>query len=349
MSRPAPAPRPSPAARAGAAPRPLPAAIGWSLPFALALPLAAGHAQDPEVRIRTLERPMAIALGAARVDVDRAALGISVRSGTPADTAGLEIVEAVPDGPAQKAGVGGGARLEAINGVSLRLSADDAGDPMTADVGYRRLQRELAKVKAGDTVELRVRDGQGTRTVRVATVSERDIMRLRTGASTLRGEALRRFDASLAEAREALGQRAALGVSLATSGNARDTLGVFVTQVVTDGPAERAGVIEGDRIAAINGVDLRVPAADVTDPQAGPARVARLQRELGKAAPGDAVSLRVWSAGRVRDVTVTAGKASEVGTGGVRFEFRTVPGAQVPGAPVPAWRGGAPRAARDAR
>lgn len=349
MSRPVPPMRPAPAARAGAAARPRPTALGWSLPFALALPLATGHAQDPQVRIRTFERPMAIALGAARVDLDRAALGVSLRAATPADTAGLEIVEVVPDGPAAKAGVGGGARLEAINGVSLRLSADDANDPMTADAGYRRLQRELATLKAGDTVTLRVRDAAGVRTVRVTTMSERDLMRLRTGATTLRGEALRRFDSSLAKAREALGQRAALGVSLATSGNARDTLGVFVTQVVTDGPAERAGLIEGDRIAAINGVDLRVPAADVTDPQAGPARVARLQRELGKVAPGDAVTLRVWSAGRIRDVTVTAGKASELGTGGVRFEFRTVPGLRAPEAPPAAWRGVSPRAGRDAR
>src|SRR3954467_7221107 len=55
----------------------------------------------------------------------------------------------------------------------------------------------------------------------------------------------------------AMAKRAALGIELRATGTRRDTLGVFVEAVTPKGPAESAGIIEGDRIAAINGVDLR--------------------------------------------------------------------------------------------
>ena len=351
--------------RAGApslvASRPFASAIGWSLPLALALPFSVARAQDPDVRIRTFERPLAIALDGARiegalrdgifldrarsligrVDPNRPVLGVSLRSGTAADTAGLEVMDVTPNGPAANAGLAEGVRLVAINGVSLRISADDAADPLTADVAWRRLQREMDKVSAGDAVELQVRDASGTRTVRVTTVAERELLKTRVGATSLGVQELR-------ASREALANRAALGVTLASAGNARDTLGVFITRVVSGGPAETAGIIEGDRIAAINGVDLRVPIEDVGDPMAGQARVSRLQRELGKVEPGATVTLRVVSAGRARDVTVTAGKASEVGVEGVRFEFRTAPAVGLPTAGRPALAAPAPRRGRSA-
>ena len=43
--------------------------------------------------------------------------------------------------------------------------------------------------------------------------------------------------------------RAALGIELRPTGTRRDTLGVFVAAVTPRGPAETAGIIEGDRIA----------------------------------------------------------------------------------------------------
>ena len=46
-----------------------------------------------------------------------------------------------------------------------------------------------------------------------------------------------------------------LGVSTSTAGE-RDTLGLFVSAVTPGGPAEKAGIEEGHRIAAINGVSL---------------------------------------------------------------------------------------------
>jgi len=109
----------------------------------------------------------------------------------------------------------------------------------------------------------------------------------------------------------AMMKRAVLGLELSPTGTARDTLGVFVTRVTPKGPAENAGIIEGDRIAAINGVDLRVAAGDVEDDYASSLPSHRLQREVQKLTPGSRVNLRVYSGGRVRDVQVTAGRASD--------------------------------------
>jgi hypothetical protein len=110
----------------------------------------------------------------------------------------------------------------------------------------------------------------------------------------------------------AMAKRAALGIEVRSTGSRRDTLGVFVDAVTPKGPAETAGIIEGDRIASINGVDLRTSAADTEDSYTAGLAAHRLTREVQKLTPGSRVNLRVWSNGRLRDVQVTAGKASEV-------------------------------------
>jgi hypothetical protein len=109
----------------------------------------------------------------------------------------------------------------------------------------------------------------------------------------------------------AMMKRAVLGLELSATGTRRDTLGVFVARVTPKGPAENAGIFEGDRIVSINGVDLRVSGADAGDEYASGLPSRRLVREVEKLSPGNVVNLRVWSGGRVRDVQVTAGKASD--------------------------------------
>ena len=138
------------------------------------------------------------------------------------------------------------------------------------------------------------------------------------GDSEFRKRMVHRMDSAMAK-------RAALGLELRATGTRRDTLGVFVDAVTPKGPAETAGIIEGDRIAAINGVDLRTPAADVDDSYTNGLAAHRLTREVQKLTPGNRVTLRVYSGGRLRDVQVTAGKASEVMRLGGRFNLR-VPG-----------------------
>jgi len=110
----------------------------------------------------------------------------------------------------------------------------------------------------------------------------------------------------------AMAKRAALGIELRATGTRRDTLGVFVEGVTPKGPAETAGIVEGDRIAAINGVDLRTPAGDIDDSYSNGMASHRLSREIQKLTPGARVTLRVYSGGRFRDVQVVAGKASDV-------------------------------------
>lgn len=146
-------------------------------------------------------------------------------------------------------------------------------------------------------------------------------------AATLNAQVTERSD-SIARNRivyrmdSAMARRAALGIELRSTGTRRDTLGVFVEAVTPKGPAETAGIIEGDRIAAINGVDLRTAAGDVEDSYTNGLAAHRLTREVQKLTPGGRLTLRIYSGGRFRDVQVTAGKASEVRRLGGRFNFR---------------------------
>ena len=118
----------------------------------------------------------------------------------------------------------------------------------------------------------------------------------------------------------AMAKRAALGIELRATGTRRDTLGVFVEGVTPKSPAEAAGIIEGDRIASINGVDLRTAVADIDDSFSSEVATHRLTREVQKLSPGSRVTLRIYSGGRFRDVQVVAGKASDL----IRFgnQFR---------------------------
>src|SRR6266436_2487692 len=134
------------------------------------------------------------------------------------------------------------------------------------------------------------------------------------GDSALRNKIFFRMDSAMAK-------RAALGLELRTTGTRRDTLGVFVEAVTPKGPAENAGIIEGDRIASINGVDLRTSAGDTEDSYTNGLAAHRLSREVQKLSPGSRVNLRVYSGGRFRDVQVTAGKASDVMRLGNRFRY----------------------------
>src|SRR5690606_1049153 len=188
-------------------------------------------------------------------------------------------------------------RLVAINGVNLRLAPADADDEEMQGVVSRRLTRELSRHKAGDEVELRlVRDGR-TQTLRVKTTAASELAP--ATATWVRGGG-------------ASAERASLGIGLGATGSKRDTLGILVASRAVDGPAEKAGLEEGDRIASVNGVDLRVQREDVGDWSASTAKVNRLNRELEKVKAGDEVELRVYRAGQPRTVKVKTVAAREL-------------------------------------
>ena len=96
----------------------------------------------------------------------------------------------------------------------------------------------------------------------------------------------------------------AFDCTVTTSGGARDTLGLLVVAVAPNGRADRAGVTEGSRIAAVNGVSLRLNAADVGQRAAGDAVLGRLRSAAGTLVASDAVALQVVSGGQRRTVTL---------------------------------------------
>lgn len=109
--------------------------------------------------------------------------------------------------------------------------------------------------------------------------------------------------------------RAVLGITVSTSGSARDTLGLLVNSVVPGGPADRAGISEGNRLAEINGIRLRLYPGDVGQSEAGDMMMRRLTNELRRVRPGDEVTLRVYADGRFRTVTVQTGDAAAIASG----------------------------------
>ncbi|MGH7696973.1 MAG: PDZ domain-containing protein [Gemmatimonadaceae bacterium] len=237
-------------------------------------------------------------------DRERPRLGISTEASGMRDTLGLLVTDVTTDGPAAKAGIEEGDRIQAANGVNLRLSREDAGEEDMEGVATRRLIRTLGKAKIGDEVDLRVWSNGSVKNVKVKTVSVDVLERGRWG------EDFKEFEGS---------DRASLGIGLGSMGSRRDTLGVLITSVTADGPAEKAGLIEGDRIQSINGVDLRVPAEDAGDMGMSSSRWRRLTRELEKAKAGDEVELRVYSAGSTKSVRVKTVKQSELREHGGAF------------------------------
>lgn len=247
-----------------------------------------------ESRVRVIVPP--VTGGAYRIDAQperRAALGIGTSAtGTLRDTLGLLITSITAGSPAQNAGLEEGNRLAAINSVSLRTNAADAEGGEMSSALTRRLTRELAKSKPGDDVSLSVyRDGRmQTVTVKVADYS----VLFAHGARPDRDDG------------------AAIGIMLGNSGSRRDTLGVLVIGVTDSTPAARAGLEEGNRIAAINGVNLRVAREDVGDHWVGSTKAERLQRAISALKPGDDVSLKIYANGQFRDVTMKAARAGDL-------------------------------------
>ncbi|HEX5437195.1 MAG TPA: PDZ domain-containing protein [Gemmatimonadaceae bacterium] len=105
--------------------------------------------------------------------------------------------------------------------------------------------------------------------------------------------------------------RAVLGLST-TSGSERDTLGLLIVSIVSASPAEKAGLEEGNRIASINGVNLRVSSAEAGDREMRGLMQRRLEREMRKVKPGDVVHLRVHADGQTKMVDVKTASAADV-------------------------------------
>ena len=275
---------------------------------ALALSAVApmAHAQSAAARARGgSDRNEIVSVYRSDDDAERAVLGINTGSSGDRDTLGLLITSITPGGPAEKAGLEEGNRIAAINGVNLRLSAEDAGERDMSGLTSRRLTREMRKVKAGDEVTLRVWKDGAFREVRVKTVAAEELTPRRVSFTSDDWE-----------------DRPMFGLNLGSTGSRRDTLGVLVVGVTENGPAEKAGIIEGDRIQSVNGVDVRVRGEDAGDSWVSSARSQRLSRELRKGKVGEAMELRVWSGGQVKTVRVAPVRAGDLYKDGRRSGVR---------------------------
>ena len=255
---------------------------------------------------------------------DRAVVGVLLGEATEE---GIRIDEVTPGGPADRAGLRAGDYIVGIEDVELRLQRGDADDPYLRDAAARRLTRALERLRAGDEVTLRV-DAQGrSRTVELRTVRADELEPARATApsramppSRAIPRAAPRAESRVlprSESRTPARDRATLGLSITSTGTARDTLGAFVASVVPDGPAERAGIVEGARIISIEGVELRAERAtrrdrDGRETTVTRARTERLEEALRDRRPGDEVTLRVYQDGEYRTVRVRTGSAADV-------------------------------------
>ena len=265
-------------------------------------------------------------------DDDRAALGVNTTSSGRRDTLGLLIESVVPGSPAEKAGLEEGNRIASINGVSLALSRADAGERDMDGMMTRRLVRELRKITPGEDADLRVWANGATKTVKVKTIHVEDLSDLE-----------RRNSRNMNVDDE---DRAVVGLNFGGGGSKRDTLGVFIASITEGGPAAKAGIEEGNRIAAINGTDLRVSAADAGDGFMNNAKANRFRRIMRTIKPGDVVDLRIYAAGQFRNVKVTTVAAADLydnerrwgmfGEGGNFFAPRVITTPRPPRAPLPA-------------
>jgi C-terminal processing protease CtpA/Prc len=261
------------------------------LPLTAAALSTVAVAQTPAPRVLRLEPG-----GYAFNTETRAVIGLTTSgSSNSRDTLGVLVSSVRGGSPAEKAGIEEGNRIASINGVSLRLSSADVGDYDMANVMTRRLTRELDKLHPGDEVDLRVYANGQTKAVKVKTVSPDSLYEVPTP---------RRADAD----------RATLGLRLASTGSPRDTIGVFVIGVDEAGPAAKAGVEEGSRIASINGVDVRGKHSEDEEFLLfrGNSNIGRFEREVNKLQPGEDATLRVFYNGQIKTVTLKAARMSDL-------------------------------------
>ena len=130
--------------------------------------------------------------------------------------------------------------------------------------------------------------------------------------------------------------RMLLGLTLGTSGTDRDTLGLLVTQVLRDGPADRAGIDEGNRVAEIDGVSLRLDPVDIGRQGAIDAVMRRLSRTLRGLQGGEQAALRVFAAGKFKNANVQLGNAPTASaTPNARGGWVAVPSTPTPSSAAP--------------
>ena len=184
--------------------------------------------------VRVLTRPDAdrrVIVRTREMMDDRPMIGVTTAAESErGDTLGLRIESVQRGSPAEKAGLKAGDRVQAANSVSLRADRADAGEEDYSGVLNRRLQREVQRTPAGASIDLRVLTAGQPRTVKVTPVKASDLPTGERRGFSWTGENP---------------DRAMLGVTVASTGSARDTLGLFVQSVVRGGRSRTVRVTTG--------------------------------------------------------------------------------------------------------
>ncbi len=227
-----------------------------------------------------------VTLNGRMLSRDGAYLGITPHYASgPADTLGL-LVQDVEEGmAADKAGIRRGDRLVSIDDVDLRVDPSDLEDSAGEVLPESRLRRFLSRKKAGDAASVTIY-ADGRKETRRVILSESPLAR------------------TFGAMRERTGRRV-LGVSFSQRGSMRDTVGLLITDISSGGAADRAGLMEGDRVISVDGVDLRVSATDAGSPEGVEVRISRLRRALDAAKDSQPVRVEILSEGRRRTVSLT--------------------------------------------
>jgi C-terminal processing protease CtpA/Prc len=151
---------------------------------------------------------------------------------------------------------------------------------------------------------------------------QQDAHRVAELSMQLNGDAMSRMAAAQARM-EKLRNRGFLGIDLDEDDDAKDA-GVTISGVTPGGPAEKAGLREGDVITGINGTNFKtVGDDDASD---------KLVEFMRGTKPGDSLKVAYSRDGKSASATLTAGSLTDMG----RFSFSMPPmPPMAPMAPIP--------------
>ena len=131
-----------------------------------------------------------------------------------------------------------------------------------------------------------------------------------------------------------LEDRPMIGITTAAESERGDTLGLRIESVQRGSPAEQAGLKQGDRLQAVNGVSLRADRADAGEEDYSGVLNRRLQREVQRTSEGASIDLRVLSSGgQARTAKVTPVKASALAAPTAPSDRSCTPGTAGRGSP----------------
>ena len=124
-----------------------------------------------------------------------------------------------------------------------------------------------------------------------------------------------RTEADLAPATSVAEATSVLGITVSTSGTARDTLGLLISPVVPGGAGDRGGIDPGNRLAEVNNVNLRIAPADIGRREPAEGAMRALASTLRTVRPGEWVRIRLFGGGRYRTVAIQTPRADTTPAG----------------------------------